>query len=196
MKSYRTFDQKHTDIINKALDFAEAKIFSYYLDIVRKIGTSHKNVIYEKRDKLLKKLYLTRDFLGKYPDANYVEIDELSFKTISDNIRSSLERYREEISQISLEYDIEHYQKEKNAIAQISKTDFLKNAKTDLFKEYCKSSIDNNALLEFFISYSSKDKKLAGKIRDIIKNNNIEVFLAHRDIPLSNEWRTEILNKF
>ena len=195
MKLYRSFDQEHTNIISKALDSAEAKIFSYYTDLLRKIGSSHKGAINEKRDTLLKKIYLARDFLGKYPDGNYVEIDELSLKTISDSIRSSLECYREEISQIALEYDIENYRKETKEIAQILKTDLLKNAKTDLFKKYCKSSIDTNAILEFFISYSSKDKKLAGKIRDIIKNNNIEVFLAHRDIPLSKEWRTEILNK-
>ena len=47
--------------------------------------------------------------------------------------------------------------------------------------------------MEFFISYSIKDKNIAGKIRDILVNHDFEAFLAHRDIPISEEWRKDIL---
>jgi hypothetical protein len=65
----------------------------------------------------------------------------------------------------------------------------------DFFDEFQKSPTNKNSTLEIFISYSSKDKKLSGRIRDFIKQNGFKVFLAHRDIPLSKEWRNEILNK-
>ena len=181
--------------MRNALGFTDDQIIKYNQDILDKIGSRHKDAIIQKSMKLHEKLDNAIDFLKKYPNANHVTIDELTLTEITNTLRSSLEIYREDISQIDQKYDIENLRKEKEEIQEILKTNLLKNAKSDLFSKYYKKSMEENAKLEFFISYSSKDKKLAGKIRSIIKSNSIEAFLAHRDIPLSKEWRNEILSK-
>lgn len=157
-----SFYKEHTDIITKALDFTEKKVYDYYLNISRKLGSSHKAVINKKREEEANRVIRAKEFLKKYPDANSVTIGESSLKELADTIRSSLEIYREEISQVDLEYDIEDYRKEKNEIEQILKTEILKDAKSNLFNKFQKSSIDKTSNLEIFISYSSEDKKLAG----------------------------------
>ena len=43
------------------------------------------------------------------------------------------------------------------------------------------------------MSYSTLDKVLAGKIRELLTKEGVEVFLAHHDIAISKEWREEIL---
>jgi hypothetical protein len=49
--------------------------------------------------------------------------------------------------------------------------------------------------VQAFISYQTADKKIAGEIKEILKAQGIESFLAHEDIDVSDEWRTEILNQ-
>ena len=44
-----------------------------------------------------------------------------------------------------------------------------------------------------FISYQTSDKQIAGKMKDILSIYNIDSFLAHEDIDVSEEWREEIL---
>ena len=44
-----------------------------------------------------------------------------------------------------------------------------------------------------FISYSSEDKVLAGKIKKGLEEYGLEVFLAHEDIDPAAEWQTVIL---
>lgn len=45
------------------------------------------------------------------------------------------------------------------------------------------------------MSYSTKDKLIAKEIKEIISELNLEVFLAHEDISVSEEWRNRILNE-
>ena len=46
-----------------------------------------------------------------------------------------------------------------------------------------------------FISYSSLDKEIANQIRDFLSKFELEVFLAHDDIEISEEWKQVILQK-
>lgn len=50
-------------------------------------------------------------------------------------------------------------------------------------------------MVQAFISYQTADKKLAGEIKEILKAQGIESFLAHEDINVSDEWRAEILSQ-
>lgn len=47
-----------------------------------------------------------------------------------------------------------------------------------------------------FLSYSTKDKLIAKEIKEILSELNLDVFLAHEDIYVSEEWRNRILNEF
>ena len=46
--------------------------------------------------------------------------------------------------------------------------------------------------LRAFISYSSKDKKLAGDVKETMEDYGVETFLAHEDIRPSAAWTTTI----
>jgi len=48
--------------------------------------------------------------------------------------------------------------------------------------------------LRIFLSYSSEDKILAGKIKDYLEQFHVRVFLAHEDIEPTKEWQEEILH--
>jgi len=47
--------------------------------------------------------------------------------------------------------------------------------------------------INVFISYSVKDKQIAGRIKYILSDYGINGFLAHEDIRVSEEWKKEIL---
>lgn len=42
--------------------------------------------------------------------------------------------------------------------------------------------------LRFFISYSSKEKEIAGALKKVLEEYGVEVFVAHDDITPSDEW--------
>jgi hypothetical protein len=46
-----------------------------------------------------------------------------------------------------------------------------------------------------FISYQTKDKSVAGNIKQLLGGVGIKAFLAHEDIEVSLEWREEILKE-
>ncbi|NIP62208.1 MAG: TIR domain-containing protein [Nitrosopumilaceae archaeon] len=48
--------------------------------------------------------------------------------------------------------------------------------------------------LRLFLSYSSKDRRIAGKIKNSLEQFQIRVFLAHEDITPTQEWEEEILH--
>lgn len=45
---------------------------------------------------------------------------------------------------------------------------------------------------EVFLSHVHEDKALAGKVKEILEANGVSAFLAHMDMEVSEEWRTEI----
>ena len=48
------------------------------------------------------------------------------------------------------------------------------------------------SVIKAFLSYSTKDKKIAGKIKEEFEKIGINLFLAHQDIKISKEWRKRI----
>src|SRR5258706_15187652 len=53
---------------------------------------------------------------------------------------------------------------------------------------------DRDALkVQAFLSYSGKDRKLAGELKEGLEACGLSVFLAHEDIEPSVEWQTRIL---
>lgn len=67
-------------------------------------------------------------------------------------------------------------------------------------EEIDQSDLPNNLIVssyptpKAFISYSAKEKKLAGAFSDKLKEMGFDVFLAHEDIQPSKEWVNEILD--
>jgi hypothetical protein len=48
-------------------------------------------------------------------------------------------------------------------------------------------------LKEAFLSYSHEDRVIARRVKDILEANAVTAFLAHEDLDVSVQWRTEIL---
>lgn len=46
-----------------------------------------------------------------------------------------------------------------------------------------------------FLSYQTKDKKVAGAVREILKNLGVDTFLAHEDISVSAAWQRRIIRE-
>lgn len=59
--------------------------------------------------------------------------------------------------------------------------------------KYVMKENEGSKKVKAFVSYSTSDKELAGKIKKALENYGLEVFLAHEDISPSREWRKEIL---
>jgi len=49
--------------------------------------------------------------------------------------------------------------------------------------------------LRAFISYSNQDRLVASKVKEFLAEYNIEGFLAHEDINVSEEWRGRIIEE-
>jgi hypothetical protein len=49
--------------------------------------------------------------------------------------------------------------------------------------------------VKVFISYSTTDKIIARKVKDILNEYSIEGFLAHEDINVSQEWKDRIIQE-
>lgn len=50
-------------------------------------------------------------------------------------------------------------------------------------------------LLKAFLSYSTDDKQLAGRVKEQLSYFGIDVFLAHEDLSPSLEWQGEIIKQ-
>lgn len=49
--------------------------------------------------------------------------------------------------------------------------------------------------IQAFLSYSSKDKEIAGQVKENLEKYGIEAFLAHEDIEVSEDWKEVIIKK-
>ena len=71
--------------------------------------------------------------------------------------------------------------------------DFCKDISDRLLGLESPELLEDRAANQIFISYQTHDKKLAGKIKDLLNPLEIDCFLAHEDIEVSDEWRERIL---
>lgn len=60
--------------------------------------------------------------------------------------------------------------------------------------EFVKKNIFIGKTLRLFLSYSHKDNRIAGAIKEAFNHYGMEAFLAHEDIRVGQEWRNTILN--
>lgn len=73
----------------------------------------------------------------------------------------------------------------------INPEDWVKIGDVGIKKEEGKMATENKKL-KAFISYSTKDKLIGAKVKDILGDFGIEGFLAHNDINISEEWKQRI----
>ncbi|MGO9018097.1 MAG: toll/interleukin-1 receptor domain-containing protein [Syntrophobacteraceae bacterium] len=49
--------------------------------------------------------------------------------------------------------------------------------------------------MKAFISYSTTDKQIAGRVKTVLSEHRINAFLAHEDISVSQEWKNRIVQE-
>jgi len=110
-------------------------------------------------------------------------------------IRSALETYLKDVVKAKAETGLTKFEAIVQEIRQIINLNGPKAARADLFDKYYQTSTpeEEGKRIELFLSYSTKDKTIAGKVATLLTGKGIDVFLAHENIEVSDEWRLEIL---
>lgn len=121
--------------------------------------------------------------LEKYFSSEYVKFKDIVSSHIS-NISKELTKRRDYIN-AECEGNIEGLKLLVRELDRMSEKSYeLNNPLHSLEK--------NNNFEKVFVSYSSKDKVIAGKLKEYIEKYDFDVFLAHEDIDQSKKWHPEI----
>lgn len=191
---YAGFYPETLKTITEALKFVQSKIEEYRVDILTTLDPIHHDVINAEMKGEIARIERIKDFLIEKGDSIY-PMSATGHSEMMNVIRSSLEVYLREIMKVKSKLDLPTYDKKVIEINRIINLESLKDAKTDLYDRYYPppATSPEGKKIEFFFSYSSDDKLLAGKIRTLlVDQKEVDVFLAHHDIPISKEWREEI----
>ncbi len=194
MPVYAGFNPESIKIIIDALQFTGRKILEYYENLLKNMDRVHHPSIKKAERRELDRLNSLIKFFSEHPEGGIFVMNEKSHAIMMDVIRSALEVYLRDLIKISSEISMDDFNEKVREINRITSLESLKNAKANLYDKYYPPMISSEGRkVEFFICYSSKDKELAGKIRDLLVNRKgVDVFLAHHDISISKEWRDEI----
>jgi hypothetical protein len=122
-------------------------------------------------------------------------LDEKTHTATMDIIRSALEVLLQDTLDARAKTGLPVFDSKIEEIRRAISLEGFKNRETKLFDKYYQArtqSIEGRKV-EVFLSYAHENRVLAGKIASLLKNRDIDVFLAHEDIEVSEEWRKEIL---
>jgi len=195
MPIYVGFDSESLRIILEAIDFVVKKMKEFYEVKKSRVDESHHDLIEWEYAEKKQQLDQIKSFLTEWGRMGVRYIREESYDKIMDVVRSALEVYLQDTLRAKTETNLPVFDKKIQEIYRIINLDALKYRKNDLFNEYYelppKSS--EGKKLKVFFSYATEDKVLAGKIAKALSERGIDVFLAHEDIEVSEEWREKIL---
>jgi hypothetical protein len=188
-------------LVLEAINRIKNLISLHYGSIVASLEGSFQKPFLDEMENKIEPLNRVEQFLKERinSQSNFLIFEDGStYRFVMDIILSSLEVYRRKLESIQKEHNVKVYNPILNTI-----NDLLEEAKSgekkDLFLEYYDSGIEEQEkkAIKLFISYQQDDVKVACNIQDlIVKSSTLkkdEVFVAHRDIPLSEEWRKEMI---
>lgn len=191
---YQSFYTKHTKIILDSIKFTNNQVGTYYGQLTHKHGI-HADKINQERDKIINKLKNVRIILSDYPDFNAFQMRKQEYSEMMDIVRSSLENYREDLQKVLRdEPDLNGLKTTLTEINEIINYDILKNANSALYSKFS-GTHSTSSKVNCFMSYSNKDKQLAGKLAKLLEQKSqkqVIVFLAHHTIEGGRKWRDEI----
>ena len=175
-----------------ALIFVRRNVAAFFENKGALVDVTHSDLIRaeaEEEDKRFESaLIFVKESAGK-PFFHLSDNEE-----IPDVIRSALEEYLDDTANAKLKTGSVRLDKKIEEIKKLANSDFLKDSKTELFGKYFPDTNTNGKKnKEVFISYSTKDKALAGELVKELEERGIHSFLAHEDIEVTEEWRQEIL---
>jgi len=192
MRLYRGFDAESADTITEALSFVKSMVEKYRVEKKTALDEIHHRALDEQIDKEITRINGVEIFLK---ETRLSWLDVATHGVILDIIRSALEIYLKSTLEAKAKSGLDVFDAKITEIEAIASSELLKGKRTDLYDKYCRFAVAQSAhsgKAEAFLSYSHNDKVLAGKIASLLAEKGVNVFLAHEDIEISEEWREEI----
>ena len=190
---FRGFDPKSSNIILKALSFAKSRIEENRTEKKKAVDKTHHDVIDKEIDEAVRSIEFVENLLKKdFRRVDFVWAQE--YEALLDIIRSALEIYLQDTLEVKDKSGLDGFDRKIAEIRHIISFASFKGRKADLYNKYFEApaTTSQGNKSEVFFSYSHKDKVLAGNIANLLKEKRIDVFLAHENIEVSEEWREEI----
>lgn len=196
MPLYGGFYPETVETITEALHFIMKKMSGFFTVKKSAVDMSHHALIDREYNEQVKLVDQVRLFMEKSAGYGSYQLDAKTNESYMDIVRSALEIYLQDTLKAQAETGLLGFDLKVKEIRRSVNLEGLRNRKTDLFVKYYQSPIKSleGRKIEIFFSYATEDKALAGSIAAILIKRDIDVFLAHEDIEISEEWRKEILN--
>jgi hypothetical protein len=140
----------------------------------------------------------TINFFKENSSRSFISINESDYYYFMDTIRSALEVYRQHLETTQKSTGVEGYVSLIKEVEEISNLGGPSKGKKDTFLKYHGKEQTSNKRVSVFISYQDKDVEKACQLRKLLIDNSSkikeqDVFVAHRDIPLTEEWRKTMI---
>jgi hypothetical protein len=194
---YAGFSPENSKLIIEALNFVLDNINANFLRQKQVANPLHHSVIEKAYEKEVDRISRVTKFVQlEASDYGLHALPEDMNSQVMSIIRSALEVYLKDTVKVRNETGAPPFDSKIQAIKEIIDLEGPKKAKADVYDKYYQvpASQETAQKIEIFISYSNKDKIIAGKIAQLLTVKGIAVFLAHEDIEVSDEWRSEILD--
>jgi hypothetical protein len=196
------FEKNQVEIIDKALSYTKELMRGYYTTIARLVDQRDQKPIWDECDNEIQQIDDTKKFFKENENRKVILTKKDEFDLHMDTIASSLVAYRKYLGQIQRSTGVSQYGEIVKMVDVILSLGGLKVAKKDNYEKYYQAQAKAKSQrtikkTNFFISYQDKDHEKACKLKTLLvgssKLSEDDVFVAHRDIPLSKIWREDII---
>lgn len=190
---YMGFFSEHIETIVEVLSFVKSMVKKYWTEKKLAVGEAHRDVVDKRIGKEIEMIEQVETFFTKKAGSMY-HMRAKTHETLMDTVRSALEIYLRDTLEAKAKTGLSEFDAKIEEIRRLTRLEGLKNRKTDIYDKYYKALISSpeGGKFEVFLSYSHDDRVLAGEIAELLTGRGINVFLAHEDIEISEEWREEI----
>ena len=180
-------------IIEEALKFTRIKIGEYHSDWIKNSPSVNIGEIDKEQAKYDKYINIILTLLSDPKTQNEMRRDS-DWHGIDEHILSALSIYSKELEK-AIDPDLSSSKRRFLIVKRLLESKRFKGGLSTVWNKYYDGfgvqDRGKNGLL--FFSYSSKDRKIVGKISDSLELQfNYHVFRAHDTIKISRNWREEI----
>jgi hypothetical protein len=184
------------NVMLSAINNVKSLIQTFYGKIADPLDKTLQKPILDDRDSIIEQLNRAEEIMKSRQTSTFFIFDSKSQYYFVMNIAmSALKIYKIQMEFIQENNNMSFYQEQINRINNVLQK--VSDVNQNLFDEYYAAQTNNSKRTQLFISYQQNDVKIACKIQELIlKDSSLEteaVFVAYRDIGLSEEWRRKIL---
>jgi hypothetical protein len=181
------------EIMIRALKFALSTVERYFDEQKKTVDNMHWDIIENEMKQEVGRITDVVNFLSQKDSGIMWLIDTNTYGNMYSVIKSALSIYVQDLQATKERTGSNAFdQSIESAKFELTRKEF-NNVKSESFEKYWPAAIrDEGSKLEFFISYSTKDKQIAGRVAKAV-SDLVVPFLAHDQVVVSDDWREEIL---